>query len=127
MTDNDFILSNASFAVSMLTLQFIQQRKRAQLTNKIYNSLNKGGCFVLVEKIIGNNARFDEMWIEIYHDLKIKNGLTENEVFAKSRSIRGILKPYTVDENIQMLHSAGFKDVDVFFKWNNFAGFLAIK
>lgn len=47
--------------------------------------------------------------------------------FAKSRAIRGVLQPYTVDENIQMLQEAGFRDIDTFFKWNNFVGFIAIK
>lgn len=127
ITDSDFYVTNASFITAILTLQFIPQRKRQNLLNKIYSGLNKGSGFIMVEKIIGNNARFDEMWIDLYHDLKVRNGLTENEVFAKSRTIRGIMKPNTVEENIHMLSDAGFQDVDMFFKWNNFAGFLAIK
>lgn len=127
VTKDNFKIENASYIVSMLTIQFIQQEKRERLLNKIYRGMNRGSGFVLVEKIIGNNARFDEMWIELYHDLKIKNGLTEKEVFNKSRSIRGVLKPYTVNENLEMLKRAGFNDVDMFLKWNNFAGFIAIK
>jgi tRNA (cmo5U34)-methyltransferase len=126
-TDSNFIITNASFVTSVLTAMFIPQRKRQGLINKIYDGLNKGGGFILIEKIVGNNARFDEMWIELYHDLKLRNGLNQEEVMAKSRSIRGILRPYTVNENIHMLQEAGFKDIDMFFKWNNFAGFLAIK
>lgn len=127
VTDSNCSIGNASFITSVLTVQFIPQRKRQDLLNKIYVGLNKGGGFILVEKIVGNNARFDEMWIELYHDLKLNNGLSQEEVIAKSRSIRGILRPNTVDENLHMLQEAGFKDIDVFFKWNNFAGFLAIK
>jgi len=37
------------------------------------------------------------------------------------------MKPFTVQENMKMLNEAGFRDVDMFFKWNNFAGFVAIK
>lgn len=127
ITHKEYIIKNASFITSVLTLQFIPQRKRQNVINKIYNGLLKGGGFVLVEKIIGNNARFDEMWIELYHELKLKNGLTEKEVMAKTRAIRGVMKPYTVNENIHMLKEAGFKDIDMFFKWNNFSGFVAIK
>jgi tRNA (cmo5U34)-methyltransferase len=81
----------------------------------------------MVEKVIGSNARFDEMWIELYHDMKHRNGVSEVDIFRKSRAIRGVLKPNTVDENIKLLNSVGFKDVDMFFKWGNFAGFIAIK
>jgi len=38
-----------------------------------------------------------------------------------------VLVPYTMKENIQMLKNAGFKDVEVVFRWNNFATFIAIK
>ena len=127
ISDSDTEIHNASFITSILTLQFIPQRKRKIVVDKAYKGLNKGGALVIVEKVIGNNARFDEMFIELYHDFKLTNGLTEEEVFAKSRAIRGVMSPNTVQENISMLEEAGFKDVDIFFKWCNFVGFIAIK
>lgn len=127
ITNLDIEIHNASFITSILTLQFIPQRKRKQVIKKAYDGLNKGGSLVIVEKVIGNNARFDEMFIELYHDFKVSNGLTEQEVFAKSRAIRGVMSPNTVQENIDMLTDVGFKDVDIFFKWCNFVGFIAIK
>lgn len=123
----NFKFENASLITSVLTVQFIPETKRQNLINKIYEGLNKGGAFILIEKVIGSNARFNEIWIELYHQLKIRNGLSEKHVFEKARAIRGVLKPYTVKENIEMLEIAGFKDIDMFFKWNNFAGFIAIK
>lgn len=126
VTDN-FKFENASFITSVLTIQFISERKRQNLVNEIYKGLNKGGGFILVEKVIGNNPRFNEIWIDLYHELKLKNGLSEQHVFAKAKAIRGVMKPYTVNENMELLHNAGFKDTDVFFKWNNFIGLVAIK
>ena len=125
--ENDITINNASFITSILTMQFIPQRKRCDVIRKIYNGLNKGGAFIMVEKIIGNNARFDKMFIELYHDMKIHNGFNEQEVIAKSKAIRGVMSPNTVDENINILKEIGFKDVDMFFKWCNFVGFIAIK
>lgn len=126
VTDN-FNFENASLITSVLTIQFIDQGKRQDLIKNIYKGLNKGGAFIFVEKIIGNNARFNEMYIELYHELKLKNGLTADHVFDKARSIRGVMKPYTLEENMELLQNAGFKDVDIFFKWNNFIGFIAVK
>lgn len=126
VTDN-FKFANASLITSVLTIQFIQEGKRQELINNIYKGLNKGAAFIMVEKVVGSNARFNEIWTDLYHELKLKNGLSEKHVFDKARAIRGVMKPYTVNENIEMLELAGFKDIDIFFKWNNFVGFVAIK
>lgn len=122
-----FKIENASLITSILTMQFIPQRHRQEIINRFYEGLNEGGCFVFVEKIVGSNARFNEMWIEMYHEMKLRNGLTEKDVFDKASAIRGVMRPYTLKENIDMLNEAGFKDIDTFFKWNNFVGFVAIK
>lgn len=123
----EYIFENASLITSILTIQFIQEKYRQDLINRIYSGLNKGSAFIMVEKVIGSNARFNEIWTELYHELKLKNGLSEQHVFAKSKAIRGVMKPYTVNENLEMLSNAGFRDTDIFFKWNNFVGFVAIK
>lgn len=125
--NNDIIINNASMVASILTLQFIPKRKRFDVVKKIYNGLNFGGALIIVEKVIGENARFDEMFIEMYHDFKINQGFSESEVFSKTRAIRGVMQPNTVNENIEMLNKAGFKNTDIFFKWCNFVGVVAVK
>lgn len=120
-------IENASLVTSVLTLQFIPIRKRQEIIDNIYNGLNVGGGFMLVEKVNGNNILFNNMWNELYHDLKLRNGLTEKEVVEKSQQIRGVLKPLSLSENISMLEKAGFKNVDIFFKWGNFVGLIAFK
>lgn len=127
ITKESFLVENASMITSVLTMQFIPQRYRQRVVDSFYSGLNKGGAFIMVEKVVGSNARFNEMQIELYHEMKLRNGLTEQHVFEKASAIRGVMRPYTLKENISMLDKAGFKDIDTFFKWNNFAGFIAIK
>ena len=127
VTDSKVVFKNSSLITSVLTMQFIPKHKRMDVFQKIYDGLIDGGAFVLVEKIIGNNARFNEMWTELYHELKVKNGLTEKHVLDKARAIRGVLQPYTLEENLEALNKVGFKDVDVFFKWSNFVGIVTVK
>lgn len=122
-----FEFKNAGLITSVLTLQFINEDKRQKLINDIYKGLNKGSAFILVEKVIGENARFNEIYIELYHELKLKNGLSPQHVFDKSKAIRGVMKPYTLEENKELLANAGFNDIDIFFKWNNFVGIIAVK
>lgn len=120
-------IHNGSFITAIFTAQFISPEKRRKLFDKIYAGLNEGGAFVLVEKIVGNNARFNEMWIELHQELKAKNGISESEIFRKARSIRGVMRPNTVEENINLMRNCGFKSVDLFLKWCNFAGFIGVK
>lgn len=122
-----FEFKNAGLITSVLTLQFINENKRQSLINDIYEGLNKGSAFILVEKVIGENPRFNEIYIELYHELKLKNGLSPSHVFDKAKAIRGVMKPYTLEENKELLINAGFKDIDIFFKWNNFVGIIAVK
>ena len=125
--DSEVCLHNASLITSVLTLQFIPKANRSDVLRKIYEGLRTGGGFILVEKVIGMNAHFNEMWVELYHELKLRNGMTEKEIMDKARSIRGVLQPLTLEENITLLKEAGFTNIDVFFKWTNFAGIVAMK
>lgn len=125
--NEDVKIHNASFITSILTMQFIPKRKRLKVLKKIYEGLNIGGAFIIIEKIIGSNAKFDEIFTELYHDFKMDNGLTEVEVIGKAKAIRGVMSPNTLDENIKLMKNSGFKDVEVFFRWCNFVGIIAIK
>jgi tRNA (cmo5U34)-methyltransferase len=127
ITGTHLDVCNASYITSILMIQFIDPSKRQDVVDKIYKGLNLGGAFLLVEKVIGSTTRFDQMYIELYHEMKLKNGLTIDHVLNKARSLRGVQSPNTIEENISMLNNAGFKEVDIFFKWNNFTGLIATK
>lgn len=118
---------NYSLVTSVFTLQFIKVEIRLNLIRDIYKKLRNGGALILVEKIHGNNADFNEMMVDLYQDMKIRNGLSPQNNFSKSISLRGIMQPLSLDENKTMLIVAGFKDIDVFFKWYNFVGIIAVK
>ena len=49
------------------------------------------------------------------------------EILAKTRSLKGILEPFTTKENLNFLKRAGFKDYVSIQKYLCFEGFLAIK
>lgn len=120
-------LKDASLVTMLYTLQFVKPENRLRLTKEVYNGLHDAGALIMVEKITGTNIKFNEIWIELYHDMKLRNGLSLEQIKAKSDSLRGVLFPYSLERNIQLLNDAGFRDVDVFFKWYNFVGMIAIK
>lgn len=109
------------------TLQFIPKEKRTELLTKIYNALKPGGRFVLAEKIASSNSDIQEMITDLYYDFKRRNGYSELEISQKREALENVMVPMTPEQQLQMLASAGFSNVDMVFRWYNFAAWLALK
>ena len=122
-----FDFESADMIIAYYTIQFVSPRRRQQLIDKIYQSLNWGGAFVLFEKVRGPDARFQDMYTHLYTEFKLQNGFKPEEIVHKSRSLKGILEPFSSQANLDMLKRAGFQDVSTVMKYLCFEGFLAIK
>ena len=120
-------INNCSVVNMMLVLQFIKPKDKQLTLNNVYKSLNKGGALFLTDKIKTENTEIHDIYNELYYDFKLKNNLTHKELFDKNKSLRGVQKTITLNENIDMLKISGFKSVDIFMKYNNFVGLIAIK
>ena len=120
-------LKKSDFIVSYYTVQFIKPKYRQLIFNKIYESLNWGGAFVIFEKVRGPDARFQDIMTQIYSEYKKDIGYDEKHIYNKSLSLRGILEPFTTKANMDYLKRAGFKDISSIMKFSCFEGFLAIK
>lgn len=120
-------VKNASVVVLCLTLQFIRPVNRERLLQSVYRQMNKGGAIVIVEKVLAENELFNRQMIEYYYDFKRRNHYDEMEIAQKREALENVLIPYKVSENLKMLEDAGFKSGEVFFKWYNFAGIIAVK
>ncbi len=122
-----FDFEKADMFVSYYCMQFIPPRYRQELFDKIYESLNWGGAFIMFEKVRGPDARFQDILSSLYSDFKSRNGLSADEILAKTRSLKGILEPFSTQGNIGLMERAGFSDVMTVQKYICFEGFLAIK
>ena len=120
-------MENASVALMVLTLQFVRPLNREALVSSVYRGLNHNGCFLLVEKILGEDSVFNRLFIKYYYDLKKQHGYSEMEIAKKREALENVLIPYRLEENKRLLRHVGFQHVDVFFKWYNFCGIIAIK
>lgn len=116
-----------SVILSCLTLQFIPIEYRQSIVESVYKNLNKGGVFILVEKVLGNSAEIGNIFNSIYYDMKRDNQYTEEQIANKRKSLEGVLSPLTEEMNISMLRMAGFRKIDTFWKHLNFCGIIAIK
>jgi tRNA (cmo5U34)-methyltransferase len=120
-------LDNASLVLMILTLQFVRPLYRDKLIRQILESLVENGALILVEKVIGEDSLFNRLFIKYYYEMKKSHGYTELEIAQKREALENVLIPYKLMENREMLLRAGFRYCDVFFKWYNFCGMIAVR
>ena len=120
-------MDDIDLALSILTLQFTPIEYRQNILQDVCDKLNKGGAFSLVEKVLGNSAQIDNLFVKEYYDMKKDNGYTQEQIANKRKSLEGVLVPLTASFNEHLLHQVGFKYVDCFFRCLNFSGWIAIK
>jgi len=125
--NNGTHIENASVIVMVLTLQFIRPLYREKLIGNIFRGLNDNGCLIVVEKVLGEDSLFNRLFIRYYYDFKKKNGYSDLEIAQKRESLENVLIPYKLLENRELFLKQGFRYCDVFFKWYNFCGMVAVK
>lgn len=122
-----FLGFKASLVLSVLTLQFVAVEHRARLVAEVFDGLQPGGAFLLVEKVLGSDAVAQQILVDRYHAMKRANGYTAEAVEAKRASLEGVLVPLTAAGNEALLRGAGFRTVECVWRWCNFAAWLAVR
>lgn len=121
------MLENASVITMLLTLQFLRPLHRERVMKQIYDGLNEQGCLILIEKLTCEDTVFNRLFIDHYYDYKRRSGYSDTEIAKKREALENVLIPYRVEENIALLQGAGFKKTELFFRWYNFCGIIAVK
>ncbi len=121
------VLENASIVTMILTLQFVRPLYRERLARQIFEGLNQNGALILVEKLTSEDTIFNRLFIQHYYDYKRRKGYSELEIANKREALENVLIPYRMEENFELLRFAGFRHVEVFFRWYNFCGIIAVK
>lgn len=118
---------NSDLFLSILTFPFLNSKERIKLYKKIYKSLNYGGALIFVDKIRSSKSVYEDMFNQVYFDFKIDNKLKHEQVLNKSKSIRSAMQLFEIEEINSFLKESGFKKSEIFFRWFNFVGIIAIK
>jgi tRNA (cmo5U34)-methyltransferase len=112
--------------VSSLSIHHITDTEKRQLNKKIYSIINPGGIFIngdiLIHKSAFINEKIKEGWIA-----KIRNSnLEENQKDAAIDRMK-LDKPATSENNILWMEEAGFKDVELIYKYFPFGVICGFK
>jgi tRNA (cmo5U34)-methyltransferase len=125
---NDEIeIYDASVVIMNLTLQFIRPVRRDRIMRKIATGMTPGGCLLVVEKVLSKDSKINRSFIKYYYDFKQRNGYSQMEIAQKREALENILIPYRLEDNYELFLNSGFSACDVFFKWYNFCGIIAVK
>ena len=67
------------------------------------------------------------MFNQVYIDFKLDKKLNHLQIFNKAKSLRSSMQIFELSEINDFLKDSGFKKTEVFFRWYNFVGVIAIK
>lgn len=120
-------IENASVVLMNLVLQFVRPLRRTRVVQEIASGINKDGCLILVEKVLSPDSTVNRLFIKYYYEMKKRNGYSEMEIAQKREALENVLIPYNYFENRDLLLGCGFRHCEMFFRWYNFCGMIAIK
>jgi tRNA (cmo5U34)-methyltransferase len=109
------------------TLQFVRPLHREALLRRIHDAIEPCGALFLSEKVLVSDSFLNRAYIDLYLRYKRRQGYSDEEIQRKREALENVLIPYRVEENVDMLRRCGFRTVDMFFRWFNFASFVAVK
>ena len=120
-------IHDASVVILCLTLQFVRPLHRERVMKTIYDGMRPQGCLIVVEKVLAEETLMNRFFIKHYYDMKRRNGYSDIEIAQKREALENVLIPYRLDENVALMKEAGFHQPEIFFKWYNFSGLVAVK
>lgn len=112
--------------LALWTVQFLPVHDRLRAYRAAGAALERGGAFILVEKVLPEDPALVAPFQEVLWEEKIDNGYEAGEIAAKARSLRGVLRPVTAESVERDLREAGFT-VSRFWQHLLFVGWLCTK
>jgi tRNA (cmo5U34)-methyltransferase len=113
--------------VASMVLHHIESKDKPRFYRKIYNSLSKRGVFFCIDIFLSSNNNLQKLYMDKWKTFMKSNGLTKKKIddmiFRHQREDR----PVVFEDELAIIHKAGFKCVDVVLKRYNFAVYGGIK
>lgn len=108
--------------ISGLSIHHLSDADKAQLYQKIFNTLKPGGMFVNADQVLGKTLELERCYRQHWLDSVRALGISEDELNAAKKRME-YDRMATLDAQLNWLKAAGFQDVDCWYKHFSFAVF----
>ena len=120
-------INNASVVLLNFTLQFLPQKSRLNLLKTIYQGLLDGGILILSEKLVFEDNKVNQQFINWHYQFKRANGYSDLQISQKRAALENVMIPDTLKSHQQRLKKAGFSQTHQWFQALNFSSLIALK
>lgn len=119
---------NYDAVVSSLALHhLVTKEDKLDFYRKIYSCLNTGGVFINADVVLASTDILQERYMEQWKNFMCMSALKDEIESKWIPTYYEEDRPVPMIEHFEMLKDAGFKAVDVVWKYYNFAVYMAAK
>lgn len=135
LSDIEFIIDDfarhqftSSFDIiaSSLAIHHLDDREKESLYQKVYHIMNKSGCFINADQVMGSTPHLENLYKEDWRKKVLASPLTPEEIARADERTR-MDQMSTLKDQLGWLRNAGFCDVDCVYKYYNFVVMYARK
>ena len=119
-------LKKSDLIIASLITPFLTKKEKEKFFYLVSKSLNKGGGLIIIDKIKSSDVDFENLFIDMYHEFKMKNFSARN-IFKKRKSLRTAMTLNTLEQDYELIEKNKFSKKKLFFKYLNFVGFVCVK
>lgn len=112
--------------VSALSIHHLDDVQKFELYKNSYSNLNDNGIFINADQVLGETAYLDSLYKSDWISKVEASDLSEEEI-ASAYERTKLDKMSNLEDQMKMLKSVGFLDVDCIFKYYNFIVLYGIK
>jgi len=109
-------IDTSHVTILFLTLMFIPVEERERLMKRLRKNSHKGGCIIVVDKVLDHGGYFATVLKRLTMHFKLKQGAKPEDVLYKEMSLAGVQIP--IDRAILG------KNAKQFFRMGEFAGWV---
>lgn len=113
--------------VSGFSLHFLAPDEKEEILRKCLALLKDGGMFIDSEAVLSPSEKVYNIYMDKWKDFMRSNGFSDEEIGSHILKFLRDVKPMTVDNQLGLMSKSGFRDVECYFKYLNWAVFGGYK
>lgn len=119
--------NNYDAVVSSLSIHHLTSNDKKKLYKKIFNSLKKGGVFINADMVKSESGFIQKLYLTKWKNFMRRGNVSKESIKRRLQGVKKVDIYDTAQDQLTWLKKAGFKSVDVFWKYWNFAVFGGFK